>query len=173
MHFSLICAFLFVCFHGNHHVTVHLIHLVSLEIHWGCLCLSEVHVYWFDVTIKLIVGIDRLTASVYCFDLVIRREIGGWLLEILVCSFNVSRFIIWFRVRCLQFLFYCRYSVLMVFVFVFDFCLAVFLFLLYLLKLICKGEHERTCFHTSLKLVARYVLILFQDLSNASHLLFS
>ena len=50
LHFSLIPVFLFACFHWNYYVTVHLIHLVALKTHWGCLCLSGVYdlLVWCD-----------------------------------------------------------------------------------------------------------------------------
>ena len=69
-----------------------------MEIHWGYVCLMFM-VCWFDVTIKLTVDMGNLTTLIYCFDLVIRCEVGGWWLRILVSCFNVSMFIIWFRVR--------------------------------------------------------------------------
>ena len=40
----------------------------------------------------------NLTTLMYCFDLVISCEVGGWWLRILMSCFNVSMFIIWFRV---------------------------------------------------------------------------
>ena len=64
-----------------------------------------VTVCWFDVTIKLMVDMDNLTTLMHCFDFVIRCEVGGWWLRILVSCFNMGMFIIWFRVRCLQFTF--------------------------------------------------------------------
>ena len=41
-------------------------------------CLSDVYfmVCWFDVTIKLMVDMGNLTTLIYCFDLVIRCEVG-------------------------------------------------------------------------------------------------
>ena len=70
----------------------------SMEIHWGYVCLMFM-ACWFNVTIKLMVDMGNLTTLIYCFDLVIRCEVGGWWLRILVSCFNVSMFIIWFRVR--------------------------------------------------------------------------
>ena len=54
-------------------------------------CLSDVYfmVCWFDVTIKLMVDMGNLTTLIYCFDLVIRSEVGCWWLRILVSCFNV------------------------------------------------------------------------------------
>ena len=54
---------------------------------------------WWDVTIKLMVDTGNLTTLMYCFDLVISCEVGGWWFKILVSCFNVSMFIIWFTVR--------------------------------------------------------------------------
>ena len=54
---------------------------------------------WFDVTIKLMVDMGNMTTLMYCFDLVVRCEVGGWWLRILVSFFNVNMFIIWFTVR--------------------------------------------------------------------------
>ena len=56
-------------------------------------------VWWFDVTIKFMVDTGNMTTLMYCFDLVIRCEVRSWWLRILVSCFNVSMFIIWFRVR--------------------------------------------------------------------------
>ena len=73
--------------------------------------------------------------------------------------------------RDLQFCFHCGNPVLMVFLclLVFFFVLLFLLLLLFWLKLACKGEYGRTCFHTLLILVAHPVLMHLQDLSSTSH----
>lgn len=45
------------------------------------------------------VDMGNLTTLMHCFDLVIRCEVGGWWLRMFVSCFNMSMFIIWFRVR--------------------------------------------------------------------------
>ena len=96
----------------------------------------------------------RLWCIISICSLGVRLEVDGWVRGI--CNFAF--------IMDIQFWWYS--CVFLFFIFV----------LLFLLKLAYKGEHERTCFHTSLILVAHSVLIRLQyqtsDLSSISHICF-
>ena len=134
-----------IFFHGNYYMTVDLIHLVSLEINWGCLYLSEVYgllvccgcwcLTWLDYQFWCIVAI---------WSLGVRMEVGSWEFWFVISMWASSSSDSESKASTISFLLW---------IFGFDgicvsCCFIVLLCLLFLLKLGYKVKIKHTHLHT-------------------------